>query len=424
MDKRFSQLFNLSEDQAIALLEMPLDQLTDPSDRYVAACHLMRYPTERSIAALIKAIQNQEDDLYNRIARRKAVESLGRLKAEIAMPTLRECLTDSDIYTVENTVWAIGQIGTDDPQILEQISQLLRQPNQSYRVIIQVLTQLGYQPALEAIKPFIDSDDLCISSVAIAATCQLSGDFSSMDRVVDFLHSDNLNVRRACIQDLMDTYYYPALPRIVQCPVSIVFRLRGIKHLAQSGIAAQKFTFSEVEPYFDQVIRDHPDTLEFVHEYDQTPSIEFAINELYSTDFGRCYLASYTLLHTYPKEAPEALLATFAEKANNDYGAHYHVVKLLGWLGYSPAYDLLVEALHNEAPQFQKSRAAAAISLGNLGATEAIPLLHEALKTSIFDLKYASLLALDQLGDRKGGEICAQDQDLILQAKALTQASH
>ncbi|MDB9516947.1 HEAT repeat domain-containing protein [Roseofilum reptotaenium CS-1145] len=424
MDKRFSQLFNLSEDQAIALLEMPLDQLADPSDRYVAACHLMRYPTERSIAALIKAIQNQEDDLYNRIARRKAVESLGRLKAEIAMPTLRECLTDSDIYTVENTVWAIGQIGTDDPQILEQISQLLQQPNQSYRVIIQVLTQLGYQPALEAIQPFIDSDDLCISSVAIAATCQLSGDFSSMDRVVGFLHSDNLNVRRACIQDLMDTHHYPALPRIVQCPVSIVFRLRGIKHLAQSGIAAQKFTFSEVEPYFDQVIRDHPDTLEFVHEYDQTPTIEFAINELYSTDFGRCYLASHTLLHTYPQEAPEALLATFADKANNDYGAHYHVVKLLGWLGYSPAYNLLVEALHNEAPQFQKSRAAAAIALGNLGATEAIPLLHEALKTSIFDLKYAALLALDQLGDRKGGEICAQDQDLILQAKALTQASH
>jgi bilin biosynthesis protein len=423
MDKRFSQLFNLSEDRAIALLEMPLDQLRDPSDRYVAACHLMHYPTERSIAALIKAIHNQEDDLYNRIARRKALESLGRLKAEIAIPTLRECLTDSDIYTVENAVWAIGEIGTDDTNLLEAITQLLQQPNQSYRVIIQVLAKLGYQSALEAIKPFIDSEDLCISSVAIAATCQLSTDFSLMDRVVGFLHSDNLNVRRACIQDLMDTNYYPALPKIVQCPVSIVFRLRGIKHLAQTGIAAQKFTFAEVEPYFDQVIRDHPDTLEFVHEYDQTPSLEFAINELYSTDFGRCYLASYTLLHTYPQEAPEALLATFADKAHNDYGAHYHVVKLLGWLGYAPAYDLLVEALQNQAPQFQKSRAAAAIALGNLGATAAIPLLQEALNTSIFDLKYAALLALEQLGDRQGSQICLQDTDLILQAKALSQAS-
>ncbi|MDJ1179735.1 HEAT repeat domain-containing protein [Roseofilum sp. BLCC_M91] len=424
MDKRFSQLFNLSEDRAIALLEMPLDRLSDPSDRYVAACHLMHYPTERSIAALIKAIHNQEDELYNRIARRKAAESLGRLKAEIAIPTLRECLTDADMYTVENAVWAIGEIGTDDPEILEEITQLLQQPHQSYRVIIQVLAKLGYKSALEAIKPFMNSEDLCVASVAIAATSKLSGDFSLMDRVVGFLHSDNINVRRACIQDLMDTNYYPALPKIVQCPVSIVFRLRGLRHLAQTGISAQKLTFAEVEPYFDRTIRDHPDTLEFVHEYDQTPSLEFAINELYSTDFGRCYLASYTLLHTYPQDAPEALLATFADKAHNDYGAHYHVVKLLGWLGYTPAYDLLIEALENQAPQFQKSRAAAAIALGHLRATEAIPRLQKALETSIFDLKYAALLVLEQLGDHQGWQICAQDRDLILQAKAIAQNSH
>ena len=41
---------------------------------------------------------------------------------------------------------------------------------------------------------------------------------------------------------------------------------------------------------------------------------------------------------------------------------HYHVIKLLGWLRYAPAYDLLVEeGLRNQMPQFQKSRSAAAI---------------------------------------------------------------
>ena len=51
--------------------------------------------------------------------------------------------------------------------------------------------------------------------------------------------------------------------------------------------------------------------------------------------------------------------------------------------------------LHNRASQFQKSRIAAAITLGNLGHKRAIPLLKESLETQIFDLKYAFLLALD-----------------------------
>ncbi|MDJ1184275.1 HEAT repeat domain-containing protein [Roseofilum casamattae] len=419
MDKRFSKLFSLSEDRAIALLQTPLDQLDDPSDRYVAACHLIHYPTQRSIDALVAAVENDDEDLYNRIARRKSLESLGRLKATAALSTISECLSDSDIYTVENAVWAIGEIGTDDEQLLDRITQLLGQPNQSYRVIIQVLAKLGYRNAIDAIQRFTDSEDQSISSAAIAAISQLSGDLSQMDRVVAFLQSDDINARRACIQDLMDTCYYPAMPAIVRCPVSIAFRLRGLKRLAETGISAGEFTFAEVEPYFDRIILDYPDTLEFVHEYDQTPSLEFAINELYSTDFGRCYLASSTLLEVYRSELPQALLDTFEAKAYNDYGGHYHVLKLLGWLQYAPAYDLVVEALNNQAPQFQKSRAAAAIALGQIGNAEAIPLLHEALETQIFDLKYAALLALEKLGDRQGAEQCAGDRDLILREKAM-----
>jgi bilin biosynthesis protein len=158
-----------------------------------------------------------------------------------------------------------------------------------------------------------------------------------------------------------------------------------------------------------------------VHEYDQKPSLDFAIGELYHTDFGRCYLASKTLLEWEPQEeVPPALLSSWAKEAHNDYGAHYHVVKLLGWLKYAPAYDLLVEALHNTSPQFQKSRAGAAIALGNLGDDRAIPLLKDALTSQIFDLKYASLLALEQLGDATGREIAAHDTDDLIRAKAMS----
>jgi bilin biosynthesis protein len=111
-------------------------------------------------------------------------------------------------------------------------------------------------------------------------------------------------------------------------------------------------------------------------------------------------------------------MATFADRAHNDYGAHYHVVKLLGWLKYAPAYELLVEALHNRRPQFQKSRAGAAIALVNLGDKRAIPELKAGLETSILELKYACLMALDQLGDTSANQQCAGDPDWLVRAKA------
>lgn len=417
MDNRFSNIFNLTEDQAIALLKKPLNSEDGTSERYVGAAHLINFPTERSINALIDAIGDHDPALENRIARRKAVESLGRLKAVQALPILKSCLGDEDTLTIENAVWSIGEIGTEDESILEAIADLLTKPNQTYRVIIHTLANFGYKPAIDRIKPFTTNDDESIASAAISTLARLTGDSSQMDQVVEFLQHSNVNVRRACIQDLIDTEHYAAISAIAKAPISVAFRLRGMRLLAAKALATDNLTFAEIEPSLDQVIRDRPQDIEMVHEYDQPPVIDFLIGELYHTDFGRCYLAGKTLLEAYPEETPGALLKTYEEEAHNDYGGHFHVVKLLGLLRYQPGYDLILEALHNPAPQFQKSRAAAAISLGNLHATQAIPILKETMNTPIFDLKYACLLALEQLGENCWSEV-ADDKNVLIKAKA------
>ena len=112
-------------------------------------------------------------------------------------------------------------------------------------------------------------------------------------------------------------------------------------------------------------------------------------------------------------------MATYAEKAHHDYGGHYHVIKLLGWLKYQPAYDLLVKALYNQEPQFQKSRTAAAIALGELGDKRVIPELKANLENNIWHLKYACLMALKKLDDRTGSSIITKDADFLVQAKAI-----
>ncbi|MEL6439426.1 MAG: HEAT repeat domain-containing protein [Cyanobacteria bacterium J06621_8] len=417
MDNRFSNIFNLTEEQAIALLKKPLNSEDGTSERYVGAAHLINFPTERAVKALMEAIEDRDSALENRIARRKAVESLGRLKAEVALPTLKSCLGDEDPLTVENAVWAIGEIGTEDQSILEAIANLLTKPNQTYRVIIHTLANFNYQPAVERIRAFTQNDDEPIASAAIASLARLTGDYSQMGKVVDFLQHSNVNARRACIQDLIDAEYYPAISAIAKAPISIAFRLRGVRLLAAKGLAADKVSFAEIELSLDQIIRDRPQDIDMVHEYDQPPALKFLISELYHTDFGRCYLAGKTLLESYPEEATAALLKTYDAEAHNDYGAHFHVVKLLGLLKHQASYDLVIEALHNTSPQFQKSRAAAAIALGNLGQAQAIPVLKETVATPIFDLKYACLLALEQLGENCWAEF-ADDQNLLIKAKA------
>ncbi|WP_310418788.1 HEAT repeat domain-containing protein [Chamaesiphon sp. OTE_8_metabat_110] len=417
-NKRFFNIFNLTETEAIELLDTPLAKLAEDESRYVAASHLINFPTEASINALIRAIANDDPELDNRIVRRKSVETLGKLQAKQGLPAIQTCLAESDCYTVENAVWAIGEIGTEDPQILSEIAQILDREGQNHRVIIHTLVKLNYLPALDRIRTFTDSTDEATASAAIAAVCRFTGDYTQMQRVMEFLFHPNRNARRACIQDLIDTNYYPAIPTIAKCPVSIVFRLRAIRLLANSGVEQGKITFADIQASLEQTLLDRPQDLELIHEYDLPPTLEFLMRQLYETDFGLCYLATQTILDDFASLAPAALLATYAAEAYNDYGAHYHIMKLFGWLKYAPGYDLLVEALNNREPQVQKSRAAAALALGELGDNRAIPLLVASLDTKIWDLKYAILMALDKLGDTSGRELVANDDDWLIRARA------
>jgi bilin biosynthesis protein len=417
MDKRFFNFFNLTEDEAIAILDTPPDRVGEDDSRYIAASHLVNFPTEKSIAALIRAIQQTDPTLDNRIVRRKAVETLGRLEAKEALPLIRTCLAEDDCYTVENAVWAIGEIGTQDWDLLEEVARLLDKPGQTYRVIIHTLTKLDYQPALDRIRRFVDSKDGPIASAAIAAVCRFARDYSQMDKVVAMLQHREVFTRRLSIQDLIDAKYYQAIPAIARCPVSLVFRLRGIRLLAESGIPSGELSFAEVQPYLEQSLRDRPTDLDLVHAYDLLPDLPFLVRELYETDFGRCYLAAKTILERYAEEAPVALFDTYEAEARNDYGAHFHVVKLFGWLKHAPAYDLLIEALHNPQPQYQKSRAAAAIALAEIGDPRAIPEIKTCLETRIWDLKYAALMALEKLGDRSDRDRLAEDPDWLVREK-------
>jgi len=301
---------------------------------------------------------------------------------------------EDDCYTVENSVWAIGEIGTDDPAILEEMAQLLVKSGQSYRVIIQTLAKLGYRAAVDRIKPFIDHKDGPIASAAITAVSRLTDNIQMMEQVLPFLEHASVYTRRLCIQDLMDAEYYQSIPFIARCPVSLVFRLRGIRFLSRLAISKELLPIKEAQRYIEMVLWDHPSTLSMVHEYDQPPTVEFLVRELYETDFGRCYLATQTLLKHHQEMAPLLLMKSYKDAAYDDYGANYHILKVLGWLKYAPAYELFLEALNRKEPQFQKSRTAAAIALAQCHDLNITTDFKECIFSQIWSLKYAVLAVL------------------------------
>lgn len=126
------------------------------------------------------------------------------------------------------------------------------------------------------------------------------------------------------------------------------------------------------------------------------------------------------MIDRHAEAAPAALISSYKAEGYNDYGAHYHIMRLFGWLQVNESYDLLIEALNNKAPQFQKSRTAAAIALGELADNRAIPELVKALAVPIWDLQYAALMALSKLGENLNQHFDLEKTDWLVKEKIAT----
>ncbi|MCY4360278.1 MAG: HEAT repeat domain-containing protein, partial [Cyanobacteria bacterium MAG APA_bin_95] len=146
---RFRNLFpGLSQAEALATLRKPLEELEDVSDRYLAAAHLVNFPDERTVAALMTCAADCHPAQAQRIARRKAVESLARMGARQALPVIQSCLNSEDTYLVENAVWALAELEAEPDAVTNALLQLLKDGRQNRRVVAQTAARLGIQEAV------------------------------------------------------------------------------------------------------------------------------------------------------------------------------------------------------------------------------------------------------------------------------------
>ena len=395
----------LSHEEALRILTLPLDQLESASDYYMAVSHLINFPGEPTQRALIELLNDPDEQQAKKLARRKAVEVLGRLKVDEAAPAIGSCLDSDDPYLVENSAWALEQLGSASPALHQRMTALLQDPAQNRRVLIQSLAGLKVTAALPAIEALIDDDVPGVRGAARSALARLTGRVDQVAALEDHLTLPNQMDRHSAIQDLIDCQAVQWLPSILQAPVSPVFRMRALTALWPAGaLTCEGLDLVEA---VDRLLLDRPDDLVLVHRYDATPADDFLIQEFFGTDFSRAYLGLTTV-----RSRPALLLwpllkQRWVDEAHNDYGAHYFFIRLFTAVRDWPDDALetittwLLEAVDTRRPQFMKSKPAALLGLAALAPEVCRQHLSRWLDpeaTSFWECRYAAVMAMDQLG--------------------------
>ena len=387
----------LSQEEAIRLLLLPVEALDSQSDPYMAAAHLINFPGQQTEEALIKLVRDSEQAQPRRLARRKAVEVLGRLGCRSALPSIAACLSSDDPYLVENSAVALQQLKSTDPEVHQQLSNLLADPAQNRRVLIQSLAGLGVEAALPEIQALQAAEVPGVRGAAISAVVQLGGPRDQLTDLAQQMLLPNQMDRQSAIQDAINAGGYELLEEIMRSPVSPVFRMRALRALWSQAVDAESGL--DLLTVLDGLIEDRPQALQLVHAYDQEPTDVFLVQEFFGTDFSRSYLALQTLQQRSAVELWPLLLQRWQEEAHNDYGAHYFFVRLFGSLqgwpleACSVIRTWLEEAIVTRRPQFMKSKPAAVLALAALGAEAPDDSWLDPDQTPFWEVRYAALMS-------------------------------
>ncbi|WP_114993266.1 HEAT repeat domain-containing protein [Synechococcus sp. UW179A] len=431
MPGRFDNIHpELTCEHARQILLQPINELESQSDYYMAASHLINCPGPETEQALVDLLDNPLNEQAVTIAKRKAVEVLGRLGAESWISEIGQCLWSDDSYLVENTICSLKQLKCNQPELIAKIINLLKDNVCNQRVLIQCLASLSVQESLATIQSLKNVESPGISGAAISADAQLSGSRKQLSVVADHLLLPNQMDRQCAIQDLIDAQAVEQLPAIVSSPVSPAFRVRACRLLLNS---LSHSALIESIHLVDAVLIDDPNDIKIVHEYDVTPGLNFLVRDLFNTDFSRCYLALKTLSRIPSEVLWPVILKEWNEEAYNDYGAHYFFMRLIGSRSDWPqqALNSIDEILNSSAinmrPQFQKSRSAAIYSMAQLNPTGFLALIPVFLSDQYlpaWDCRYAVILALESISHHVNRaqikdllKSLADDDDCFVQAR-------
>ena len=360
MSERFDTLFSgMSEESAMEILRTDPGDLDNPGVKYLAATRLGACTSEASLQRLLETAGDLSDNLYDRITRRKALDALGRRKSPRAIPVLLEALDSADEPMVVNAADALARIGcplTDNQQ--DALIQALKGPDNQRRAVIQAFTRLGLSDRNHAIATCQSDDNPLVSGAAFAHAIRVAGNLAGLEPLIQQLRDDNPGRRRAAVIDLGDAGEKQALAPLLRCPVSMPLRAKSAFQMT----GTDRRTIDDcTAALLDRLLQDDPRQLDLSENVLTTPNPQAIRDGLQHRDEARQYAAARALLEM-PAELQAPFISELRQTLGSDYGVHYLLASCSGLLGLKGRADLVRDALNESAPQYAKSRVAAAWS--------------------------------------------------------------
>ncbi len=397
----FHNLPKIKKRDAINILRKPISEVKILADYYKAVFHLANFPCEESEIILLDFIKSDYEKLEYKIAKRKAIEVLAIFDCKKAIPIIADFLKNDDDYLVETAIWSLGKLKCDDIDIINSICSILYKQFDNKRIVIQTLTKLGVKKEIDKIRSLSTDTQSSngVKGASFAALIKLCGEEDKLSFLKDFLGLSNQNDRHCAVQDIIDAGHISLLPALIKAPISPSFKLQAIDSLWTGEILLCKNI--NIFNCIDSVIVDDPKTINTLYINNFKKDIAFLIDQLFHTDFNRCY-QSMKELEKYPSDEVLYHLNNNWDRAESDYGAIYFFINAYKILLAKQLYDKSILdkvdfLLSDHWPNYMKFKSSAIQILGCLNDTKfynKINQLSNERNTPYWKNRYTALLVL------------------------------
>ncbi len=368
----FNNLPKINKIEAINILRKPISEVKLLVDYYKAVFHLVNFPCEESEKVLLDFIKYDCEKLEYKIAKRKAIEVLAIFDCKKAIPTIAGFLQNdnNDDYLIETAIWSLGKLKCKDNDIINEICLILYKKFNNKRLVIQTLTNLGVRKEIDKIRSLSRDKESSngVKGASFAALIKLAGEEDKLSYLKDFLKLSNQNDRHCAVQDIINAGHLSVLPVLIKAPISPSFKLQAIESLWNNEVVFWKNI--NLLNCIDSVIFDDPTKIDTLEIKNLNNDLSFYIQQLFHTDFNRCYLAIHELLK-YPLDKVLYYLNYNWDRAKSDYGAIYFFINAYKLLLDQELYDELILdkvdfLLSDNWPNYMKFKSSAIQILGSL----------------------------------------------------------
>ncbi len=426
----FNNLPKINKRDAINILSKPISEVKFLADYYKAVFHLANFPCEESEKVLLEFIRYDCEKLEYNIAKRKAIELLAIFDCKKAIPTIADFLRNenNDDYLIETVIWSLGELKCNDVDIINKICSILYSQFNNKRLVIQTLTNLGVRKEIDKIRSLSRDKQSSngVKGASFAALIKLAGEEDKLTELKGFLRLSNQNDRHCAVQDIINAGHLSVLPDLIKAPISPSFKLMAIDSLWINEVVL----WENINLFncIDSVIVDDPSEIDTLDVDYFNNDFSFLVDQLFHTDFNRCYHSIKELLKL-PSDKVLYYLNDSWDRAKSDYGAIYFFITLYKLLLDQKFYDEFILdkvdfLLSKNWPNHMKFKSSSIQILGCLNETKFYNNINEFSNeryTPYWKNRYTALLVLQnkRLDIQKDfGKLFVNDSHRFVRLKA------